>query len=282
MSPNRKAAEIATAAFLALSLTAAGAAAQPEAEGMTATLNDDGRVLFLKVLDLEFHVAATPTGHNSSARISSFGVLSAFKKFDIKAEESGPVAHGQPAPGVFRYENHDGKNNRKVEVTWDGQDVVTQSTPVLTFMGDPPATRAQKLGAVGYLTAMLRLSLADGSGPCHGAETIFNGKELSELGFTAPRAMILTDAQKQMGLTNGLRCTAVFREIAGYHKKTGKARNQGLNGGIEADFARLGEDGPWIPLKMEAQTPLGPADVELTRMSFAGKLPTGPVESASR
>ena len=183
------------------------------------------------------------------------------------------MAHGQPQPGVFRHENHDGKINRKVEVTWSGQDVSTVASPELTYLGDPPASRAQRLGSVGYLTAILRLSLADDQGPCHEAQSIFNGKELSDLGFSNSRALALTEVQQKMGLTHGLRCDTVFKEVAGYHKKKGKARNQGLDKPLEADFARIGEDGPWIPFRLVASTPLGAATVDLTHINASGKLP---------
>jgi hypothetical protein len=272
----------AVAALLAASLAATGAGAQSDASGMKTTLSYDGRLLFLKVLDIQFDVAVNSSGHSSSARISSYGILAAFKKFNINATETGRIADGLPQPGVFRHENHDGKNNRKVEVVWNGQDVVTAATPEMTFLGDPPASRTQRLGSVGYLTAMLRMSMADSQGPCHGVETIFNGKELSELGFSDPRPLALNAGQQKMGLTHGLRCDTVFHEVAGYKKKKGKDRNQGLDRPIEADFARLGEDGPWVPIKMQAQTPLGPAVVELARLNVVGKLPQIALQSAGR
>jgi hypothetical protein len=268
------------AAFLAAFALATNAGAQSDAGGLKLTLNYDGRILFLKVLDIQFRAALNPGAHSSSARISSYGILAAFKKFNINATETGAVAHGQPQPGLFKHENHDGKNNRKVAVTWTAEDVDTKATPELKFLGDPPASRAQRLGSVGYLTAILRLALADNAGPCRSVETIFNGKELSELGFSQPRPITLTPAQRKLGLTHGLSCTTEFKEVAGYKKKKGKDRNQGLDRPIEADFARLGEDGPWAPFHVQAQTPLGPAVIDLASVEVSGKVPTDLVQTA--
>jgi hypothetical protein len=158
--------------------------------------------------------------------------------------------------------------------------VETSADPQMTFMGDPPATREQRLGSVGYLTAVLRLTIAADSGPCHGTERIFNGKELSELGFADPRPIALSAAQKKLGLVDGVRCSATFKEIAGYHKKKGKDQNQGLDRPILVDFAQVGPGGPWVTARLQAHTVLGAAVIELARVDKQGRLPEGIVQAA--
>jgi hypothetical protein len=270
----------ASALALILAATAGGAArAQPDAEGLKLNLRYDGRLLFLKVLNVDLNEQVTASGHASSARISSYGILDAFKHFNIDAVESGRVVNGDPEPGLFKHENHDGKRNRKVEVAWGPSDVTTVAQPEMTFMGDPPATRQQRLASVGYLTAALRLTVAAEDGPCHGSEMIFNGKELSELGFSQARQASLTEVQRKLGLVNGVRCNAVFKEVAGYHKKRGRAQNQGLDRPIQVDFAQIGEGGPWVLARLQAQTQLGPAVIELAQVRSQGKLPPGIVQA---
>jgi len=258
---------------------AAPARAQPDS-GLKLDLNYDGRLLFLKVLNVALEERVTASGHSSSARVSSYGVLDAFKHFNIDAAETGRIVHGEPEPGVFKHENHDGKTNRKVEVTWSPADVTAASVPEMTFLGDPPATREQRLASVGYLTAVMRLTLAAEHGPCTGAERIFNGKELSELGFADPHPTALSDGQKALGLVNGVRCSATFREIAGYKKKKGKAQNQGLDRPIEVDFAQVGAGGPWVTARLQAHTILGAAVIELAHVSQEGRLPDGIVQAS--
>jgi len=268
------------AAALIVAGSAGVARAQPDADGLKLDLGYDGRLLFLKVLDVSLNEQITPSGHASSARISSYGLLDAFKHFNIEATETGRVAHGDPEPGVFRHENHDGKRNRKVEVVWGPADVTTASQPEMTFLGDPPATREQRLNAVGYLTGAMRLTVAADQGPCHGDETIFNGKELSELGFANPRPIALPDGQKKLGLVNAVRCSATFKEVAGYKRKKGKDQNQGLDRPIQVDFAQVGEGGPWVLAKLQAHTVLGNAVIELARVKARGKLPEGIVQAS--
>jgi hypothetical protein len=150
----------------------------------------------------------------------------------------------------------------------------------MDYLGDPPANREQRLGSVGYLTAIMRLTVAADRGPCSGVERIFNGKELSEFGFANPLPVALSDGQKKMGLVNGVRCQATFKEIAGYKKKKGKAQNQGLDRPIQVDFAQAGEGGPWLLARIQAHTQLGNAVIELGRINMEGKLPSGIVQAS--
>ncbi len=269
----------AAAVVLAWSALGATAQAQPDG-GLKLDLNYDGRLLVFKVLNVALDERVTASGHSSSARISSYGVLDAFKHFNIDAVETGRIVHGDPQPGVFKHENHDGKTNRKVEVTWSASDVTAVSVPEMTFLGDPPATREQRLASVGYLTAVMRLTVAADHGPCTGSERIFNGKELSEVGFADPHPTALSDEQKALGLVNGVRCSATFREIAGYKKKKGADRNQGLNRPIQMDFAQVGVGGPWVTARLQAHTLLGNAVIELAHVSLEGRLPDGIVQAS--
>jgi hypothetical protein len=270
------------AGAMALSLLglAGVAKAQPDDDGLKLGLGYDGRLLLFKVLDVNLQEQVTPSGHASTARISSYGILDAFKHFNIDAAESGRIVHGDPEPGVFRHHNHDGKRNRQVEVVWTGADVTTAAEPEMTYMGDPPATREQRMGAVGYLTAVMRLTVAADRGPCAASERIFNGKELSEVGFSDPRPAQLSPAQIKLGLVNGLKCDATFREVAGYKRKSGKAKNQGLDRPIEVEFAQVGEGGPWVAAKLQAHTQLGSAVIELARVDMHGRLPAGIVQAS--
>ena len=80
-------------------LLATGASAQPEAGGLKLALGYDGKLLYIKVLNVELREDIEAAAHSSSAQITSSGILAAFKKFDIEATESGPIARGDPQPG---------------------------------------------------------------------------------------------------------------------------------------------------------------------------------------
>ena len=56
-------------------------------------------------------------------------------------------------------------------------------------------------------------------------------------------------------------------------KKKGKDQNQGLQHPILVDFAQVGQDGPWVAAKLQTQTQLGAAVIELGRLQAHGRLP---------
>jgi hypothetical protein len=92
----------------------------------------------------------------------------------------------------------------------------------------------------------------------------FDGKQLYALDFGAGVAGgELLANQNHLGLTNLVRCSVRYREVAGFKAKPPEKRDQGLKRAIEVTFAQVGASGPWVLALMKADTPLGPAYVEL-------------------
>ena len=225
----------------------------------------DGR-LILKVLDIQVEQRLSPSSFGASAQLASFGALALFKTFDVRATTEGRIEDGEARPGVFHYENKDGRRDRHVVATWNGQDVAVTSTPPYADLGSPPASHAQKLAATDPLTQLMRMTLASNqANPCGGgAHLFFDGKQLYALDFGPGVAgSELLSNQEHLGLTNLVRCSVKYREVAGFKAKPPAQRNQGLKRAIDVTFAQLGSGGPWVMALMQADTPLGPAYVEL-------------------
>lgn len=259
------------ALLTALGLMAAGAAAaQPQSE-TNLSLGYDGR-LVLKVLDIGVEERLGPTGFGASAHLKPYGVLALFKKFDVQATTQAPVVGGQLQPAAFFYENHDGKRDRKVHVAWSASEVTVSSTPPYADLGSPPATLAQKLAAADPLAQLVRISLTPpGGDPCAGGERLFfDGKQLYALDFVQAQPASLPDDQQQLGLTKAVQCRVKFREVAGFKPKPPSQRNQGLKRAISVTFGELGDTGPWLIATMQAETPLGPAYIQLRRLRRRG------------
>jgi hypothetical protein len=246
-------------------MIAAPVHAQPAQDETRLSLAYDGR-LILKVLDIHVEQRLSPSGFGASAQLASFGALALFKKFDVHATTQGRIENGEARPGVFHYENQDGKRDRHVVATWTGGDVAVTSTPPYADLGQPPASHAQKLASADPLTQLMRVTLASNrANPCGGdSHLFFDGKQLYALDFGAGVAGgELLDNQQHLGLTNLVRCSVRFREVAGYKAKPAAERNQGLKRAIDVTFAQIGGGGPWVMALMQADTPLGPAYVEL-------------------
>lgn len=263
------------AAALALVLTAAAPSASAQSDELRIAADYDGRLL-VKVFEMHVEQKATASSHSSTARFTSYGVLAAFKKLDQRVSSSGRIARGNPQPGHFWFQNFAGQKKRRVETTWAGGDVSTKVNPPYINMGEPPATKAQKLAAADPLTQLMRMTLNGSRGQvCSRTVRFFDGKQLYDLVFSNPRASKVSARQAQMKLTNLVRCDVRFIEVAGFKAKPPSQRDQGLKHGIVIEFGQVGQGGPWVVSGMKARTPLGAARLDLTALAVAGKDPTG-------
>ncbi len=241
-------------------------AAQTAHEPLRLSLGYDGRLSVIKVLEMQFEQRIGAAGFSAGAQLRSYGLLAAFKHFDIRASASGPIASDGAEPDQFSYINHDGKRVREVQVGWRRDDVVATSQPAFGNLGDPPASRDQRLAAADPLTQLMRITLATPMRPCEGAPRLFDGKQLYELAFSGARADAPDDDLRALGVTQLVRCSVRYHEIAGFKKKPEAKRNGGLKGPISIAFGQMGQDGPWVLTDIRADTPIGPADIALRRV----------------
>ncbi|MEY4256684.1 MAG: hypothetical protein RLZZ141_1911 [Pseudomonadota bacterium] len=280
MTGSRRSIALRSAALVvALATLASPALAQgpapvvTDAKPMKLDLGYDGR-LYIKVLDIQFNQTASPEAFTSKVRLVTYGLLRAFRKLDMRAYAQGRVSEGEPQPGYITHQNIDGKRNRKVNATWSGSDVLTTSTPTFDNMGDPPATRTQRVTAADPLTNFMRMTLASSQeGPCQGKARFYDGKQLYELDFAGPKPYRLGNREKRFGLVNPLRCTVRYIEVAGFKKKAVEDKSGGLRRPITTDWAQVGVGGPWVLSSLSAETPLGDAVIELARMNMEGTRP---------
>jgi hypothetical protein len=258
---------------------AAGAAllsapAEAQAPGkFRMNLAYEGR-LIVKVLDVSITQQADDNGYTSTAHLTSYGVLSAFKKINQTATARGGIDRGLARPSAFTHRNLANKKGRKIDVRWSGANVTTVATPAYRNMGSPPASAAQKAEAVDPITGLMRLALSDSQAQlCTGTLKFFDGKQRYDLAFSGRSAAQPNARERRLGLITPVRCTVTFREVAGFKPKPPAERNQGLKKPISITFARAGANGPWVMSTISGQTPLGAATIELTRLTRSGETP---------
>lgn len=260
------------AAFAGALLGAAPAGAQPPAP-LRLTLAYDGRLIF-KVLEMRFEETVGADGFDAAVRLNSSGILAAFKRFDIAATARGHDESGLQRPGEFAYVNHDGKRVRRLQVVWSHDQVAMTTTPAFSNLGDPPASAAQKLIAADPVTQLVRVTLASTrAGPCNGDSHFFDGKQYYLLDLVPVGAGELNDHARDLGLVNPIRCIVHYREIAGFKPKPPEKRNGGLKGPISVTFGQLGQNGPWVIAQLQAETPLGYANIQLRSAQLTGARP---------
>lgn len=233
--------------------------------------------LIIKVLDITVEQRAGTSDHGSNARMVSSGLLAKFRKLDTRASSRGRIVGGRPMPGDFTQGNMAGKSKRRTTVNWrGGGKVVVQARPDYIDLGDPPASMPQQAAAADPLTQLIRMTLNGSRATvCRQSYRFFDGKQLYDVRISNPRAAAPDAREKRLGLRGLTACDARFVEVAGFKRKSGKERNQGLDRPIRVVFGQAGSDGPLVISAVRAHTPLGPAVIELDRLTVTGDDPTG-------
>ena len=267
-----------TAVVAALSLSVIGAApARAQPDQLRLHLGYDGS-LYLKVLDLEVDQTLDGKSFQSSVHLKTSGILSLLHKINVHAESQGRIERDTAVPKSFTYMNADGRKNRRVTATWTGGDVAIQSQPQFPSLGDPPASREQKLEAADPLTILTRVTMApSGERPCEGVHHFFDGKQRYDVAFSY-RGTVQPDARERLlGITDAVHCNLAFHEVAGFKKKPPEQRTQGLKRDVTVTLGRLGVQGPWVVSSLRADTVLGAAHIDLVNAQV-----TGPVAVLAR
>jgi hypothetical protein len=241
----------------------------PSAGDVTLSLAYDGR-LYVRILSVELEQSAGQRDYQSNLRVMAQGPLAVFKKLDVRASARGSVDRGAPKPSAFNYVSKSGSKERTLQADWTGRDVETSATPAFASMGEPPASRSQRLESADPLTQLMRLALAEQ--PCTGSARIYDGKQRYNLNMTNRGAGKLNDAQKAMGLENPIRCDTRYERVAGFKlNKTDAEKDAVSLRDMTIDFARVGADGPWVISSLTIDTGLGPAHLRLSRMKVTGQ-----------
>ncbi len=251
----------------ALLLVICGTAQAQPTTPLKLSLGYDGR-FYIKVLEMSLEQEMDAASFRASTRIKTWGLGAIVKKLDQRAASSGRIEGARVLPGTFWHQNIDGRRDRRVTTQWRGGEVTTVSTPAYDFLGDPPASRAQKLAAADPLTQFVRITRAGtAAGPCSGDTHFFDGKQLYDFDFARPRPGGEPNGrEKGLGLVNPVVCEVQYREVAGFKKKPPEERSQGLKSAILARFAQLGPGGPWLLSSLQAETKWGRADIDLRRV----------------
>lgn len=255
------------AALPALLVLVCGTAQAQPAAPLKLSLGYDGR-FYIKVLEMTLEQEMDAASFRASTRINTWGLGAVVKKLDQRATSAGRIDGARALPGTFMHQNIDGRRDRRVTTQWRGGDVTTVSTPAYDFLGDPPASRVQKLAAADPLTQFVRITRSStAAGPCSGDTHFFDGKQLYDFDFARPRPGGEPNSrEKGLGLVNPVLCDVRYREVAGFKKKPPEERDQGLKSAIVARFAQLGGGGPWLLSSLRAETKWGPANIDLRRV----------------
>lgn len=232
----------------ALAALAGSAAAQPAApeRSFRGTYTIVARGMQAGTFNFQF--AQSGGGYDVAAQRRLSGVarrvMGANQDFSYSVR--GVVSGGVLRPRAYQHQggrrSADRREGRLVRVRFSGDGVTTVATPPMP-MGNPPATTAQKRGAVDQLTAIASLIAANGN-PCGRTVRVFlDGHARFDFVLAAGSAVqINTPAYRGAGV----RCAVQYRPIAGFTEPQEPAT-------LQFRFART-STGIWAPVHIELPT----------------------------
>jgi hypothetical protein len=251
-------------------LAAAPARAQ---DPLHLQLSYDGS-LYVKVLEVAVDQVLDNRTFQASAHVKTFGLLALLQKINLRARSEGRFENAAVLPRTFSYVNADGRKNRHVSAVWSPADVSTEAEPRFTNMGEPAATKEQRLEAADPLTVLTRITvLPQADKPCQGVSQFFDGKQRYDLEYSYRGPAQPDEREKRLGVTSAARCGLTYREVAGFKRKPASQRTQGIRHEISLGLGRIGPDGPWVISYIKADTFLGRAEIDLVNAHVSGRRP---------
>lgn len=250
------------AAMLGLGLV--GLAGAAPAQGQSANREFEGRyAVFARGVQAgEFTYRFSQNGAayqaSASRRLTGLARTLMGERQDYDYSVRGAVA----ANGALRpsaYQHRGGRRDRVVRATFTGGDIVTTATPPMG-MGNPPATPAQRRGAVDQITAIASMITASGD-PCRRTIPVYmDGRSRFDFVLT-PNGRVEVNTPGYRG--EALRCRVEFRPIAGFSDPQETEVLTFL-------FAPT-ESGLYAPIRIEMPTDdVGVARLEARRLTVNG------------
>ncbi|MBL8536768.1 MAG: DUF3108 domain-containing protein [Hyphomonadaceae bacterium] len=244
---------------LALALLAGPSSAQTAERRVEATFTAIARGVSAGEFTYSFAQTGATYEVNARRRLTGLARTLMGGSQDYTYSVRGAVASSgllQPAA----YQHRGGRRDRLVRSTFTADDIVTTAEPHMG-MGDPPATQAQKRGAVDQLTAIARMITASND-PCSGTQRVYmDGRSRFDF-VMSPSGTVDVDTAAYRG--EALRCRVQFRPIAGFSDPQEPSTLTFL-------FART-PSGLYAPIRIEMPSDdVGVVRLEARRLSVNGQ-----------
>ncbi len=201
-------------AALTLALAGAGTVAAQTAAptGFTATYAVQARGMEAGEATYNFTFSPGRYEGTSSRRMTGIAraMLGASQDYDYSVR-GAILPNSRFQPMIYRHEG--GRRGRVVQARFTEDDIITRATPEMG-MGNPPATQAQKRGAIDQVTMFAQLIFSPGADPCARTLNIYlDGRSRFDL--------VMSPARRERVNIAGYRgeahvCSVQYRPIAGF------------------------------------------------------------------
>lgn len=211
----------------------------------------------LKVAEFRSEITLGASDYRIVTKAHSTGILDYFYPIEVTSEGLGTVADGRIEAELFRSDGYfDGERRRTELRSRPGQ------APDVTLI--PPRDPAKRdavpeqlqVGTVDPYAAALSLALSAGAMPCDGKLQVFNGKTRTDFSLLPAGSETLQKTEYSAFSGPAKRCELRYETLAGGYKKSWFAKDDpGLKTWLWV--ARLGGDGPWIPVRLLSEGRFG-------------------------
>lgn len=176
------------------------------------------------------------------------GLVRMFKEARITATVNGVYDGEGVQPIHFEHTNSASSKNRRIQIDWTEDDVIPTVTPPFGSMGEPPATREERLGSRDVASMILSMTLDGGDAPCARTLPVFDGKQRYDIRLE-PVAYEGIDLRGYEGM--GWRCHLYYTPVSGFDPED-LADPEDYARPMDIWLADLGE-GRWPPVRLRGR-----------------------------
>lgn len=260
---------ILAATSIALALSAVSDARDsvdaPAPVPMSINIAYSGSVIIFRVANIQLSGEIGNETYGATARFTTAGLAALFSDADIEAGISGYSA-GALRPWRYEHLNHSSGSGRVVGIDFPEGLAVPDVVPPFGSMGEPPASDAQRDGAVDPVSALLRLGLQQSSDPgelCSGRIPVFDGKARYDLRLEVVGS---NDIRTRAWRGNAVRCHAFYEPIAGYDPEDMPSESD-IAEPIVLWLAPFNGDQIYLPVRIRTNSGFGAITIEARSIS---------------
>jgi hypothetical protein len=216
----------------------------------------------------EFYVTVQldQAAYRIDASGSTYGAADLMGSLVVNAFSTGIVGSDAVAPSSFGTDNIYDSAARRTRVTWSGTEALAQEiVPSLADEERTPIPDDARQGALDPIAALMSFALGGPArGACSGSAKVYDGRRSYELFLDAVEAGIVE--QLEVGDTSvaALKCRITSVRTGG-KSPDGWLSSSGDSEHAEIWFLQDGS-GQALPLRVEADAPIGYAVAQLTRL----------------
>ncbi len=225
-----------------------------------------GSVYFLQVADISITARMEEATYSAAATFQSAGLLRWFDDTDIQASSVGYRTGESLTPWRYEHINYASEKGRVVGIDFPEGTATPDINPPFGSMGEPPASEAERAGALDPVTVILNLML----GPidtgdeevCSGRLPIFDGKARYDLRF---ENVGMDDVRTRAYRGQAIRCQAYVEPISGYDPGDRPTEEETAR---PVNIWLVEMQGLHVPVRFRASTQIGNISIEARRIGI--------------